>query len=93
MMSLNTSTITFLLIVAFWLIDFLQNMQLFKLDKAMKELKETVHILEEEMNQIQNEQDLFSNWLNENDVVIAGVNDSNQKRKASLNAAIQAKYC
>jgi hypothetical protein len=81
---MNLSTLLTLVVACLLLVNILQNIQLYKINSNFDNVVESIHILEDEFSSIQNEHELFLSWFNDNDVMIAVINDSNQKRKAIL---------
>jgi len=76
---------TTLLTLEIALLAVLMIMQCFRINKCMLTMKSqesVIHLLEEEMDEIQREQDLIYSWARDSDVVIAGINDENSRRKA-----------
>lgn len=55
--------------------------QIAKQGQAIHKQDEFIHILEEELNEIHREQDMFADWISATDVILAGLNDENQKGK------------
>jgi hypothetical protein len=85
-MPINYPVLIFIIILSLWVVSLIQNIQLARLHSKISSIEVNTHILEVELNDIQNEYELILNCLNDNELGITGVNDSNQKRKAILAA-------